>query len=221
MPEGQTGQGMRRAPSCLRSVVCYAACRLASQHGRFSLLQHAAPVLQQDDASATGLQQSPSTSAVAGGTLALPQQAAPAMAAGGVFCAARHRRRLCTLHGAFVAAASALTSFVSGHVTFAVLTAALTAARLGIGHGMVFVGCYVALTVFAAAFAPARLAISHLAVFAHRTLVPGAACTTASLVAGRRSSWNRLCRCLRHHRQRKQRRDYYYHQLRFHDFLVY
>jgi len=110
---------------------------------------------------------------------------------------------------------------VSGHVAFAVLAAALSAARLGIGHGKDFVGRYVAFAVFAAAFATARRDVSHLAVFAHRTLVPGAACTTASLVAGRRSSRNRLCRCLRQHRQRTQHRDYHDHQLRFHDFLIY
>jgi hypothetical protein len=40
-------------------------------------LQHAAPVLQQD-VSAAGLQQSPFTKAVVGGTLPFPQQAAPA-----------------------------------------------------------------------------------------------------------------------------------------------
>ena len=64
-------------PSYLRSVVGYAACRLASQHGRLPFLQHAAPVMQQDDATAAGLQQSPLTNAV-GGILPLPQQAAPA-----------------------------------------------------------------------------------------------------------------------------------------------
>jgi len=41
-------------------------------------LQHAAPVLQQDDASAAGLQQPLSTRPVVGRALPLAQQAAPA-----------------------------------------------------------------------------------------------------------------------------------------------
>jgi hypothetical protein len=109
---------------------------------------------------------------------------------------------------------------VSGHVTFAVFAAAFAAARLALRHRVVFVRRHVALTIFAAAFATAGLSVGHLAVLAHRTLIARATRTRARFVARRRSG--RRCRCcrLRHHRQRKQHRDYNYHQLRFHDFLI-
>src|SRR5215472_7979166 len=61
------------------------------------------------------------------------------MAAGGPFRAPRYRRRLCALHqGALVAAASALTIFLGGHIALTVRAAALGTAGLAIGHFSVF-----------------------------------------------------------------------------------